>query len=253
MSSSLSTDEPPTLDINPRETNIRLTSGSVSGSYPLYDVLDISTISGSIDIDVEPKDAEKDSVQPAILRLSSKSGSIRALTSTVSVPARDYQTTLRSLNGGIDATLLHGSYTSLRSVNGRINADLYPYGHNNSRTDISTHCKSGSTDITVHSSLSHPADPIKNLYSEHHGLSGGVSLWYPAQWQGTIKGSTSSGSIDLEWEGIKVIRDEKKGWVKRTVEAVRGEGQSQMKFSSLSGSLSLGGDSGGGAFARSKI
>lgn len=253
MSSSLSTDEPPTLDINPRETNIHLTSGSVSGSYPLYDVLDISTISGSIDIDVEPKDADEDNVQPAILRLSSKSGSIRALTSTVSVPARDYQTTLRSLNGGIDATLLHGSYTSLRSLNGRINADLYPYGHNNSRTDISTHCKSGSTDITVHSSLSHPADPIKKLYSEHHGLSGSVSLWYPAQWQGTIQGSTSSGSIDLEWDGIKVIRDEKKGWVKRTVEAVRGEGEGQMRFSSLSGSLSLGGDSGGGTFAGSKI
>lgn len=253
MSSSLSTDEPPTLDINPRETNIHLTSGSVSGSYPLYDVLDISTISGSIDIDVEPKDADKDNVQPAILRLSSKSGSIRALTSTISVPARDYQTTLRSLNGGIDATLLHGSYTSLRSLTGRINADLYPYGHNNSRTDISTHCKSGSTDITVHSSLSHPADPINKLYSEHHGLSGSVSLWYPAKWQGTIKGSTSSGSIDLEWDGIKVLRDEKKGWVKRTVEAVRGEGGSQMRFSSQSGSLSLGGDSGGGVFAGSKI
>lgn len=253
MSSSLSTVEPPTLDINPRETNIHLTSGSVSGSYPLYDVLDISTVSGSIDVDVEPKDADEDNVQPAILRLSSKSGSIRALTSTFSVPARDYQTTLRSLNGGIDATLLHGSYTSLRSVNGRINADLYPYGHNDSRTDISTHCKSGSTDITVHSSLSHPADPISKLHSEHHGLSGSVSLWYPAQWQGTIKGSTSSGSIDLEWDGIKVIRDEKKGWVKRTVEAVRGKGESQMRFSSLSGSLSLGGDSVGGVFAGSKI
>lgn len=210
-------------------------------------------MSGSIDIDVEPKDADEDNVQPAVLRLSSKSGSIRALTSTISVPARDYQATLRSLNGGIDATLLHGSYTSLRTLNGRINADLYPYGHNDSRTDINTHCQSGSSDITVHSSLSHPNDPVNKLYSEHHGLSGSVSLWYPAQWQGMIKGSTFSGSIDLDWDGVKVIRDDKKGWIKRTVEAVRGKGESQLSFSSKSGSLSLGGDSGGGVSAGKKM
>ena len=127
---SLSTDEPPSIDINARETYIHVTSGSVTGSYPLYDILDISTKSGSIDIDVEPKDAGGGDVQPAILRLSSQSGSIRAFTSTVSVPARDYQMSVNSLSGSIDATLLHGSHTSLRSHNGRISADLYPYGHN---------------------------------------------------------------------------------------------------------------------------
>lgn len=171
----------------------------------------------------------------------------------MSVPARDYQTTVKSINGGIDATLLHGSYTSLRSLNGRINADLYPYGHNDSRTYINTNCQSGSTDITIHSSLSHPNDPINKLHSEHHGLSGSLNLWYPAQWHGQIKGSTLSGSIDLDWDGVKVVKDEKKGWVKRTVEAVRGEGESQLDFSSKSGSLNLGGDSGGGVFAGSEI
>lgn len=214
--------------------------------------MDISTVSGSIDIDVEPKDADEDNVQPAILRLFSKSGSIRALTSTISVPARDYQTEVKSQSGSIDATLLHGSYTSLRSLNGRIIADLYPYGHNDSRTSINTHSQSGSTDITLHSSLSHPSDPIAKLYSKHNGLSGSVSLYYPAQWQGKIKGSTLSGSIDLDWDGVRVVRDGKKGWVKRTVEAVRGDGESQLIFSSQSGSLTLGGDSEGGVLAGTK-
>ncbi|KAF6236964.1 hypothetical protein HO173_004843 [Letharia columbiana] len=250
---SLATDEPPSIVINSRETRIHLNSGSVTGSYPLYDTLDISTTSGSIDIDVEPKDAEEGNVQPAVLRLSSQSGSIRALTSTVSVPARDYQMTVKSLSGSIDATLLHGSRTSLRSNNGRINADLYPYGHNDSRTDINTHSQSGSTDITVHSSLSHPIDPIRKLYSEHHGLSGSLNLWYPAQWQGTVKGSTLSGGIDLDWDGLKVVKDEKRGWVKRTIEAVRGEGESQLIFSGRSGRVNLGGDSGGGVFAGRKV
>ena len=250
---SLSTDEPPSIDINSRETNIHVISGSVTGSYPLYDILDISTMSGSIDIDVEPKAADDDNVQPAILRLSSRSGSIRALTSTILVPTRDYQTTVKSLNGGIDATLLHGSRTSLRSVSGHIRADLYPHGHNNSRTDISTHCQSGSTDVTVHPSLSHPADPIKKLYSGHHSLSGSLNLWYPAQWQGRVEGSSLSGSIELDWDGLKIIRDEKKGWIKRTFEAVRGEGESQLIISGKSGSVNLGGDSGGGVFAERRI
>ena len=249
---SLSTNEPPSVDINSRETNVHLKSGSVTGSYPLYDVLDISTLSGSIDIDVEPKIADVDNVQPAILRLSSKSGSIRALTSTASVPARDYQTTVRTLNGGIHATLVHGSRTTLRSLNGRIDADLYPYGHNDSRTDISTYCQSGSTDVTVHSSLSHPKDPLRKLFSEHQSLSGSLNLYYPAQWQGTVRGSTLSGSIDLDWDGLRVVKDERRGWIKRTVEAVRGEGESQMIISGKSGSVNLGGD-GGGLFAGKKI
>ena len=219
----------------------------------MYDLLDISTVSGSIDIDVELKDAAEGKVQPAILRLSSKSGSIRALTSMDSVPDRDYQATIKTINGGIDATLLHGSYTSLRSHNGRINADLHPFGHNNSRTYIKTHCLSGSTDVTVHSSVSHPNDPISKLRSEHHGLAGNLNLWYPAQWQGTISGSTLSGSIDVDWEGTTVIKDEKKGWVKRVVEAVRGEGESELTFSSKSGSVNLGGESGGGVFTEKKI
>ena len=249
---SLSTDEPPSIKINSRDTSIHVTSGSVRGTYPLYDTLDISTMSGSIDVDVEPKDADEGNIKPAILRLTSKSGSIRALTSMVSVPARDYQTTIESSNGGIDATLLHGSRTSLRSNSGHVNADLYPFGHNNSRTDINTFCQSGSTDITVHSSLSNPTDPMKKLYSEHHGVSGSLSLWYPAQWEGTVKGSILSGSLDLDWDGLKVVKDEKKGWVKRTVEAVRGAGESHLVFSSTSGSVNLGGDGGIGVLAGRK-
>lgn len=68
---------------------MRLGSCSVTGSYSLYKILQFSNISGSIKIDFEPKDPDKDNGQPAILRLSSKSGSSRVLRSTVSVPTRD--------------------------------------------------------------------------------------------------------------------------------------------------------------------
>lgn len=260
-SASLSIDgvEPPlAMTMYSRETIINVNSASVTGSYPLYDVLSIHTNSGSIDITVDPKEANKDHIKPAALRLTSNSGSIRATTSTTSVPDRDYRTDISTSDGSMDVALLHGLRTSLRSINGQMTVDLYPYGHNDSRTDVETHCNSGSTDITIHPSISHPTAPLKKLYGFYHADSGSLSLWYPAQWQGTVQGSTSSGSIDLKWDGLKIVKDEKKGWTKRVIEAVRGNGEAKLLFSESSGSLTLGGDSGGGVYvgerrARSKV
>lgn len=226
-----------------RETVIDVESSSVTGSYPLYDLLSIHTSSGSINIDVEPKKASTENVKPAILRLTSNSGSVRAMSSTVSVPDRDYQTTMSTSSGSINANILHGLRTSLRSINGRITADLYPYGHNDSRTDIEVHDTSGSIDITLHSSLSHPAAPLRKLYGYYRGNSGSLNLFYPGHWQGTVEGTTMSGSVDLNWQGLKVVKDKKKGWVKRTIEAVRGEGEGSLVFYQASGSVKLSGES----------
>ena len=244
-SSAHEADKSRSISIHSRETTIAVDSGSVTGSYNLYDLLSISTKSGSIDVKVDPKNASEDKVKPAILELTSNSGSIRASTSTVSVPDRDFQTSISSNSGGIDATLIHGLRTSLRSNNGHINADLFPYGHEDSRTDISTHSNSGSTDIKVHSSISHPCAPLKKLYATYHCSSGSLRLWYPAQWQGSVEGTILSGSIHLDWQGLRIVKDEKEGWVKRKIEAVRGEGEGRLVFSQDSGSVALSGESGG--------
>lgn len=228
-----------------RETIIDVKSASVTGSYPLYDLLSIHTNSGSIDVNVDPKKASTEHVKPAVLRVTSNSGSVRAITSTVSVPDRDYQTTMSTSSGSIDAAILHGLRTSLRSITGDITADLYPYGHNGSRTDIEVHDTSSSIEITLHSSLSHPTAPLKQLYAYYRGISGSMTLFYPAQWQGTVEGTTLSGSIDFNWQGLKVVKYEKKGWVKRTIEAIRGEGEGRLVFYETSGSVKLSGESGG--------
>ena len=236
---------PSAMTMHSRETIINVNSASVSGSYPLYDLLSIHTNSGSIDITIDPKEANKDNVIPAELRLTSTSGSVRATTSRSSVPDRDYKTDISTSDGSLDVALLHGSRTSLRSLNGQMTVDLYPYGHNNSRTDIESHSNSGSTDITVHASISHPTAPMKKLYGSYYGTSGSMNLWYPAQWQGTVQGSTASGSISLNWDGLKVVKDEQKGWTSRSIEAVRGNGEAKLFFSEGSGSMALGGESGG--------
>jgi len=250
-SASLSIDgvRPPLeMTMYSRETIINVDSASVTGSYPLYDLLSIHTNSGSIDITIDPKEASHDNIKPAVLRLTSTSGSVRATTATTSVPDRDYLTDISTSDGSMDLTLLHGLRTTLRSINGRMTVDLYPYGHNNSRTDIETHSSSGSTDFSVHSSISHPTTPLKKLYAFHHSDSGSLNLWYPAQWQGTVLGTTSSGSIDLGWDGLKIVKDEKRGWTKRFIEAVRGDGEGKLLFSESSGRMSLGGESGGGVY-----
>ena len=235
----------PVTSLYHRETRINLNSGSVKGFYPLYDLLSIHTVSGSVEVNVDPRKASKNNVKPAVLRLDSSSGSIRATTPTVNIPDRDYQTSISSDNGGIESTLLHGLRTSIHSINGHIRTDLYPYGHNNSRTDIDMHSSSGNTEITLHSSLSHPAVPLKKLYSKYHTVSGNLRLWYPAQWQGMVEGTTSSGSVRLDWKGLKVVKDEKKGWAKRNIEAVRGDGEGKLIFSQVSGIVELTGESGG--------
>ena len=228
-----------------RETVINVESASVTGSYPLYDLLSIHTNSGSINVETVPKNASRQIIKPAVLRLSSNSGSVRARTSTISVPDRDYQTSISTSSGSIEAGILHGLRTSLRSINGRVSAELYPYGHNDSRTDVESHCTSGSTDITLHSSLSHPTAPLKKLYGYYRGVSGSLSFYYPAQWQGTVKGNTLSGGVHLDWQGLRVVKDEKDGWVKRRIEAVRGDGEGVLEFHSASGSVRLSGASGG--------
>lgn len=226
-----------------RETIINVESASITGSYPLYDLLSIHSNSGSINVDINPKNASIENIKPAVLRLTSNSGSVRSITPTTNVPNRDYQTIVSTSSGSIDATILHGRRTSLRSINGQVTAQVYPFGHNDSRTDIETHCTSGGMDITVHSSLSHPNSPLKDLYGYYRGGSGSMNLFYPASWEGAVEGITLSGSLNLDWQGLKVVKDSKDGG-KRKIEAVRGEGNGTLFFYGSSGSITLKGGSG---------
>ena len=229
-----------------RETVIDVSSASVTGSFPLYDLLSIYTNSGSVDVEIVPKKASRQSVKPAVLRLSSNSGSVRARTSTVSVPDRDYQTSISTSSGSIEVEVLHGLRTSLRSINGRISAHLHPYGHNDSKTSIEVHATRSSLDVTLHPSISHPTASLKKLYGYYRSVSGSLTLFYPAQWQGTVEGTTLSGGVDLDWKGLKIIRDGKYGHLSRSIEAVHGEGEGKLEFHASSGRVHLsGGESGG--------
>ena len=59
------------MHINSRLIEISTGSGSVSGTYPLYDLLKITTQSGSISVDVDPQEASRLEPKAAVLELHS--------------------------------------------------------------------------------------------------------------------------------------------------------------------------------------
>jgi hypothetical protein len=225
-----------------RETIIDTGSGSIQGTYSLYDLLSISSSSGSINVNIEPKDASSSSSKPARLRIITSSGSIQAYVPflSASLPNRTYETDISSTSGSIDATLFHGKRTSLHTSSGRISASLSPYGPNTSRSDLDVHTMAGSIDVAIEPSLSDPSAPLRLFYASYRAGSASLRLRYPAQWEGVIEGRTGTGSMRINWGGLQIVRDDK-SFVGRSIKGVKGEGEGLSRFQVGSGSVDLSG------------
>ncbi|KAI4272512.1 MAG: hypothetical protein L6R38_006576 [Xanthoria sp. 2 TBL-2021] len=233
---------PSHLTIDSRQTTLTTQSGSVTGDFTLRDTLKIHTQSGSININLSL--LSSNITTPATLDLQAQSGSIKVATTTIltpsKIPHRDYHSTLRTQSGSIRATLVHGTSTTLHSSSSSIHASLYPHDSSSAgeRSDLITHVLSGSTDITVHPSLSSPSAPLRNFHASHTGISGSIRILYPAQWEGTVEGSTVSGSIRYDWPGLKIVEDGR-GWVQKKLKGVKGVGKGVVAFRDVSGSVEL--------------
>lgn len=240
---------PASLHIDSLSTNVVARSGSVEGDFVLRDTLSIHTSSGSININVKLQKGT--SGKPAVLDVKSNSGSIHVNMPTIAseIPDRDYRVTIEDMSGSIDANVVHGSSTRIKNISGRISAELYPYGPNTSRSDIYTDDKSGSTDVTVHDSLSHPNSPLRKLYASHRSISGSLSLAYPGQWEGKVEGGTVSGTVSTVWPGLEIIRDHR-GLASHRLEAVKGHGEGIIAFHGVSGSVYLQGERGSTGMVR---
>ncbi|KAL8657678.1 MAG: hypothetical protein Q9226_001687 [Calogaya cf. arnoldii] len=234
---------PSHLTIDSLHTTLTAQSGSVNGDYTLRDSLKIHTQSGSININLSLL-STSNSTTPATLNLQTQSGSIKVATTTIltpsKIPQRDYQSTLRTQSGSIRATLVHGTTTTLHSSSSSIHASLYPHTSSSGpeRSDLITSVLSGSTDITVHPSLSSPSATLSNFHASHTGISGSIRVLYPAQWEGTVGGSTVSGSIRYDWPGLKIV-EEGGGWGVKKFKGVKGTGKGVLAFRAVSGSVEL--------------
>lgn len=238
---SSSPDNEPSSKYTQREIIIYSASGSIAGTYQLFDLLSITTVAGSIDVSIVPHQALPSTPStPASLVLASTSGSISANVLNIQdhqkIPDRIFTSRVSTISGSISAKLLHTTFTTLLSTSGRISAEIYPTSSSSS-SSITTSGQSGSTDITVHPDLFSPQSPIKNLSGKHTNTSGNLKIRYPNTWEGHIQARTLSGRVGINWDGVRIIRD----WLGKDVLAEKGTGEGQLVLESASGGVDLGG------------
>lgn len=230
-----------TLDsaaLNSRKTFLKTISGSISGKYSLLDLISVKTKSGSVNINVKPKEAQAGSSKSAVFMVDALSGSIRVDFERKHIPERDYQTYINTTVGSVDGTFIHGSRTKITSVAGLVTADLLPFKAGDYQSEIFTHTNSGQTDLTVRPAYKAKNVPITGLVSTHKSTSGGLNVTYPDEWMGYVDGTSLSGALHLQGKDLVLVNESGEPG-KNHVEAKKGSGRSSMAFDTVSGNCEV--------------
>ncbi|RSM09693.1 hypothetical protein CEP52_003961 [Fusarium oligoseptatum] len=229
--------------LSSREINIHTASGKVKGWYPLYDLLDIDTVSGDISVNVGPKPAEGE--KPATLRVHSASGQIEVhepLSQTKdSLPPRDYIVNIGTASGDITADVATSSHARFESQSGDFKLRILPILDSSTNPALETDTKSGTSEVTILEPLwitatggdKTPPPALSALKSKHDSISGTIKLQYPSSWEGHVSAQTVSGSQDVRGRGLEVTHEG--GPFARRTRGRKGDGNSQMDVSSVSG------------------
>jgi hypothetical protein len=229
-------------------------SNSISGAYPLYDLLSISTRSGSISVAVTPHSAaEDDPYQPAVLKLRSESGSVNMrlpeafadlthAATQLGAPAREYITTVGTQAGSISGTFPLGARTTLDSHSGGLSGiELVVMPSNTTEPRrLRTASRSGMTDIRiVHDDLWAGKKEAwwYGMVSEHETHGGSINLEYPGSWAGSIVADSRSGSVSVRGRGVEIIRRENGKLIAR--KGAGGNDGGKIFVESRSGSIDL--------------
>lgn len=235
MNNHPSTDQRP---LPGREIVIDNGSQSVEGRLPLYDLLHISTTSGSIDVIIDPQPAHPDHQdKPARLVIQSRSGSIKVIYSTSpaqspsgqsTLPLRPYEVLVRGGSGVVEGRFVLSTEIGIYSQSGSIKATIVPVIHSDHvNGSLITDSTSGSQDITItepifpsdprtekghqaatgddyQASMNHAGQSGQYAKAHHASGSGSLKMIYPASWAGTVSAnSRGSGSIKLEGRGLQ--------------------------------------------------
>lgn len=231
---SLTTGTLDSTSFSSRETHLQTISGSISGKYSLSDLLSIKTKSGSVNINVEPKEAAEGGSESAVFLANSLSGSIRADFERKRIPERDYQVLINTTVGSVDGTFIHGSRTVMSSVAGFINADILPFKSGDYPSSIDTSATDGQTTLKIRSPYENAGVAMNKLRSTHKSISGVIDLTYPEEWEGHLEGTSMEGMLHLQGQNLELIRQDERPGLNRA-EAKKGNGGSNMVFNTVSG------------------
>ena len=226
-----------------REIIVDSGSRSIWGHYPLFDLVSLTTTSGSIAVSLTPQPADPEKPnEPARVFIKTESGSVSfgvntgissiedeerqetyyvpTSSSASSLPPRPYEVEVHTGSGSINGRFLFSSSAKFSTDKGSINAFLIPVSYHEGEGQdpvISTSAKYGSQNIR----LLEPVVFIDNARHEvqqqpfniptafHTSTHGSVNVHYPAHWAGKVNLRTSKyGHSCLNGKGLWV---EKKG------------------------------------------
>lgn len=194
------------------EYELHKTFESINGAYKLYDRLDLTTMTGAIDIEIDPQPGD----QPAQLLLSSGTGSITLRLSPEYLhrrhrAARCINTEIRSLTGTVTAELLlgHGSCAVVDTSTGSQILSVMASGirRQDELSDLKTYSRTGAQNVTV-TSLDSALEPMTNLRAEHHSFATApLNIVYPAVWLGRVHAIASlRGHLGVEGDNIEYVK-----------------------------------------------
>jgi hypothetical protein len=232
---SLTTGTLDATSFNSRTTHLETISGSISGKYALLDELSVNTKSGSVNINVEPKEAGVGgSSEIALFKANSLSGSIRVDFERKEIPDRDYKLEINTTVGSVDGTFIHGSSSTFSSVAGMLNADLLPFKSGDYASLLSTASTDGQTTLKLRTPYKAKGVAMSKLVSTHKSISGILDVEYPQEWEGHVLGESVTGALHLQGADLELIREEEREGLNQ-VEAKKGGAGSTMMFSTTSG------------------
>ena len=223
-----------TTGLNPRKIEVETTSNSISGSFPLADLLAIKSVSGTVNVDIEPRE-NGDQEHAGTLVIRTVSGSIEANTVTSSIPSRNFTTQVHTVSGTISGTFLLGVASNINSASGSINANFYTAGDIANRS-CTVNSGSGSLRSTIHDE----SYKLRTVRSNFQSQSGTVDVQFPAAWEGHIQGESKTGSINVAGDGVRIIKDISPipGYG-RVVIAEKGDGYSNLSAETLNAAISI--------------
>lgn len=245
-----------------RRTIIETRSGSITGNYPLYDELVLSSESGSIDVGITPKAALKSDPKPADLEVQTASGSIRVNLPLNKfgdiIPLRNYITRVHTTAGSIDGHYYLGSESSFKTTSGSIDITALPVLPEDMElirippNSFETHTLSGSTKVSALTPFSFfdnstavdlelaAAIKLRSLRSSHSSNSGEIKVLHTDAWEGSVHAKSVSGELEVRGDGFRTIKERNgvafKEVLKRRGVDGRGEG-SEVEASTVSGGI----------------
>lgn len=226
------------------------TSGSIDGTWPLYDMLELRTTSGSISVSITPKEELETDPRAAVLSLSTISGVISAaepIHDLSRIPQRDYVVDVKSTAGSINGALTFNVGMTVHSTAGALALDLLPVINIGKFTpqnpaQLETVTTSGvisvrilealifgdngkalaaSADIDDGDLASRASRALDCLQATHKSTSGKIGLRYPQVWEGILYAQTTSGRLVARGKDLRILRYTG-GWPGSKMEARKG-------------------------------